>query len=152
MKLKKISSNWRKFCQLEENLFKNCPNMFRLVQTYSNLSKHVQMCPNMFRLVQTCSNLSKHVQLVQNFSDLSGHILTCSNMFRLKTFGYAAASLKTWYIWYTWNFATCQLEENFFNLWGWRKFLQVEENLVILKKNSSTSQIEENFFKLKKTY
>ena len=72
-KLKKISSSWRKFCQLEENLFKNCPNMFRLVQTCSNLSKHVQTCPNVFRLVQTWYyplNLIFLIQLIHSVNSV----------------------------------------------------------------------------------
>jgi len=81
VKLKKISSSWRKFCQLEENLFKNCPNMFRLVQMCSDLSKQVQTCPNRVRLLQTSWKIylsfSKCVQTCPNMSKL---VQTCSNL------------------------------------------------------------------------
>ena len=102
--------------------------MFKLVQTFLDLSKHVQTCSNLFRLVWTYSDLYKHVQ-TEKFLDMPQQVWKLDTFDTLETLQLVKLKKIS-----SSSRIVCQLEENFFNLWSWRKFLQVEENFVNLKK------------------
>ena len=98
--------------------------MVKLVQKFLDSTKHVQTCPNLFRLVWTYSDLSKHVQ-TENF-------WICRSKFENLIHLIHFIDLKLC------NLSTWRKFLQFVKLkkisWSWRKFPQVEENFVNLKK------------------
>ena len=48
-----------------------CLELFELIQTFPNLSKHVQNRLNIVEFVQTCSNLFKFVPILECYFNLS---------------------------------------------------------------------------------